>query len=59
MQLHSLPESHTSGGSVGTPSSSRALSGGSAAFWAIPFAELKILRPIGEGSFGRVYAAEW
>ena len=27
--------------------------------WAIPFADLAISRSIGEGSFGRVYEAEW
>lgn len=59
-QLRSLPESAVSAGSGGgTPVSSRALSAGSAAMWAIPFSELNILRPIGEGSFGRVYEAEW
>lgn len=53
-QLNSMPAQRASG--VHTPSSGRT---GTTALWTIAFNDLNIIQPIGQGSFGRVFRAEW
>ena len=48
MQLRSVPALNARARSASSPSS-RGLSATSTAFWSIPFSELTIIRPIGQG----------
>lgn len=65
LQLESMPAQPAGASGASTPlsgahtPSSGRRTAGTAALWSIGFNELNIIQPIGLGSFGRVYRAEW